>query len=158
MANQSSRVGRAFDIAAVLSLLFALAACSPDPSGKTLSADESKKVCQLTGQIDWDTGKDTTARTKSEFGFVGTDLGYPVEYNDKMVLFFGDSRFDPPRPSWLSNPETFFPDDAIGWVSTHTPPTKDGCLDLVINPKSPVVGPQAIKRGWFNGAVRRCQQ
>ena len=150
MANQSSRVGRAFEIAGVLSLLFALTACFPNSSGKTLSADASEKVCQLTGDKDWETGADTTARTKSVFGFVGTDLGYPVEYNNKMVLFFGDSRFDPPRPVWASNPETFLPDDAIGWVSTHTPPSKDGCLDLVINPKSPVVGPPAINQGLFN--------
>ena len=141
---------RLFVIAAVWSLLFALAACSPDPSGETLSFDASEKVCQLTGETDWDTGADTTARTKSRFGFVGTDLGYPVEHNGRMALFFGDSRFDPPRNVDVSQPESGPPDDAIGWVSTHTPPTKDRCLDLTMNPVSPVVGPPGIKQGLFN--------
>ena len=150
LADQSSMTRRHFVFAAVWSLLFVLAACSPDPSGKTLSFDASKKVCQLTGETDWDTGEATTARTQSAFGFVGTDLGYPVEHNNRMALFFGDSRFEPPRKVDASYPESGPPDDAIGWVSTHTPPTKDRCLDLTINPKSPAVGPPTINQGLFN--------
>ncbi len=126
------------------------------PSGNSLSFGPSQKVCQLTGDTDWDTEAATTARTESNFGFLGTDLGYPVEYNagnhpNGMALFFGDSRFNPPRRIDAENPESGEADDAIGWVSTQTPPTKDNCLGLMtINAKSPTVVPQAIKQGLFN--------
>jgi hypothetical protein len=143
---------RLFVIAVVWSLVFALAACSPDPSGKTLSFDASEKVCQLTGDKDWDNPEaDTTAQT-SKFGLVGTDLGYPVEHNGQMALLFGDSRITPsPTPDKSRLPdESGPPDDAIGWVSTHTPPTKDRCLDFLKINLLPVVGPPSIKQGLFN--------
>jgi hypothetical protein len=128
-----------------------------DPSGNSLSFGASEKVCQLTGKEDWDTREDIAARTGANlgYGFSGTDGGYPVEYSsinhpNGMALFFGDSRFDPSRVN-ASDPEAS-PDDAIGWVSTHTPPTSDRCLGVMeINPKSPtVVGPPTIKQGLFN--------
>jgi hypothetical protein len=70
-------------------LFSALGACSPDPSGKTLSVDVSERVCQLTGETDWVTGASTTSKSKSAFGLVGTDLGYPVEHKGRMAFFFG---------------------------------------------------------------------
>jgi hypothetical protein len=154
VADRSSIAGRMFANAGVWSLLLILSACSPDPSGKELSFGATEKVCQLTGDKDWATHADTTARTGTRFSFFGTDLGYPVEHNDRMVLFFGDSRIPLPQKRDESGP----PDDAIGFVFTHTPPTKDRCLDLTINherfnvkaPVSPVVGPPRIKQGIFN--------
>jgi hypothetical protein len=126
-----------------------------DPSGNSLSFGSSQKVCQLTGKEDWDTRENIAARTGAdlEFGFTGTDLGYPIEHNsvnhpNAMALFFGDSRFHPPRGN-ASSPEAV-PDDAIGWVSTHTPPTSDRCLGVMtINPESPTVHP-FIRQGLFN--------
>jgi hypothetical protein len=129
-----------------------------DPSGYSLSFSASEKVCQLTGKADWDTGENIAERTGAElpFGFTGTDGGYPVEHNSPnhpkgMALFFGDSRFKPPRldPEHVED----IPDDAIGWISTHSPPNSDRCLGVMtINPKSPVVGP-TIKQGLFNVAT-----
>jgi hypothetical protein len=39
----------------------------------------SQKVCQLTGDVDWETGQPTAARTLTNFGLDAVDLGYPVE-------------------------------------------------------------------------------
>jgi hypothetical protein len=126
-----------------------------DPFGNSLSFGPSQKVCQLTGEEDWDTLEKIAARTGADkdYGFSGADGGNPVEYSsinhpNGMALFFGDSRFNPPRGD-ANNPEDL-PDDALGWVSPQTPPTKENCLGVMeINPKSPTVVP-AIKQGLFN--------
>ena len=55
----------------------------------------TEKVCQLTGDVDWETGKPTAARTLSDFGLDAVDLGYPVELAGKLILLFGDTW--PPR-------------------------------------------------------------
>ena len=137
---------------AALCVALSAAGCTPDPSGKVLSFGTSEKVCQLTGDRDWATSAETTARSGASFGLVGTDLGYPVEHNGKMALLFGDSRTEPPRNAGASGP----PDDAVGWVTTRAPPSEQRCTDMTINhsaqrnPISPVVGPPAIKQGLFN--------
>ena len=159
-----NRIEQCLIVAAAGCALVVLDACTPDPSGKTLLADTSERVCQLTGNTDWLTGAATTSQSETQFGFLGTDLGYPVEHGDRLALFFGDSRFNrpeiPPKPGDLpiTGPESFRPDDAIGWVTTRTPPTPSRCLDLTINHEwnnprvavSPVVGPPFIKQGLFN--------
>ncbi len=51
----------------------------------------TEKICQLTGDLDWETGRPTAARTLSNFGLDAVDLGYPVEHDGKLILLFGDS-------------------------------------------------------------------
>src|SRR5215467_630538 len=80
-----------------------------------------EKVCQLTGETDWETGKPTQAKTLSRFGLEAADLGYPIEHNGKLILLFGDS--------WptLQKPDTLVelpPNDAVGVVTAKTAPTK----------------------------------
>ena len=151
-------------IAVACCSLVALGACTSDPSGKSVSAQTSERICQLTGDTDWLTGSATTSQSATRHGFLGTDLGYPVEHGDQLALFFGDSRFNrpeiPPKPGDLpiTGPESFRADDAIGWVTSRTPPTQSRCLDLTIDHEpadpriavSPVVGPPFIKQGLFN--------
>jgi len=130
-----------------------LAACDADPSGKALSFGLSEKICQLSGDRDWATSAETTAKTEVSFGMVGTDLGYPVEHNGSMALLFGDTRRTD-RPD--HEDASFPPDDAVGWVTTRRPPTERRCTDMTINHSAdhhvvaPVVGPPAIKQGLFN--------
>ena len=59
-----------------------------DPTGSTLLAQPTERVCQLTGDTDWLTHAPTASQTGKRFGFLGTDLGYPVEHDNSMVLFF----------------------------------------------------------------------
>jgi hypothetical protein len=159
-----NRIEQYLVVAATGCVLAVLGACTPDPSGRTLSADTSERICQLTGDKDWLTGAPTTSQSATLYGFLGTDLGYPVEHGDRLALFFGDSRFRrpdiPPKPGDLpvTGPESVRADDAIGWVTTRTPPTANRCLDLTIDHEpndprvavSPVVGPPFIKQGLFN--------
>src|SRR6202040_1515081 len=67
----------------------ARAAEAPPPAPTSIGT--SQKVCQLTGDVDWETGQPTAARTLTNFGLDAVDLGYPVEHNGKLILLFGDS-------------------------------------------------------------------
>ncbi len=117
----------------------------------------SEKVCQLTGDLDWETGAPTAARTFTNFGLDAVDLGYPVEHAGKLILLFGDS-WPPPHGGGAEG--EIPPDDAVGFTTRTQPPGPDGkCLELQINDKpSPprtfapatVVGPPGIKQGFFN--------
>jgi Domain of unknown function (DUF4185) len=117
----------------------------------------SEKICQLTGDVDWESGAPTAARTFAEFGLDATDLGYPVEHDGKLIFLFGDS-WPPPHGGGLDG-ETI-PDDAVGVTLRRKPPGDDGqCLDLQIHvrrsaPKAfapaTVLAPMQIKQGFFN--------
>jgi Domain of unknown function (DUF4185) len=112
----------------------------------------SEKICQLTGDVDWETGQPTAARTLS-----AVDLGYPVEHNGKLILLFGDSW---PSSHGGGPAGEISPDDAVGFTARRDPPGNDGkCLELQIHDKpSPprtyapatIVGPTSIKQGFFN--------
>ncbi len=136
-----------------------LLACAP---GAAPSADlthgASEKVCQLTGRNDWATGIPTTTQTQ-QYGLVGTDLGYPVEHDGRLALFFGDSRAAPPIPE--PRDELGPPDDAVGWITSRTPPTQSQCTDLTINHETagleqgralrpPLITPSPVPQGIFN--------
>ena len=127
------------------------AAHSQDLTIRTLSAGQSKKVCQLTGERDWATGALNSAQTQQS-GLTGTDLGYPVEHNGQVALLFGDTRTTPPRNSDEIGP----PDDAVGWITSRTPPTVERCTDLRLNTEradsSRLVSPTIKTAGKTNPA------
>jgi hypothetical protein len=64
----------------------------------------SEKMCQLTGDVDWETGRPTPARTFAKGGLDATDLGSPVDHAGKLILFFGDS-WPPPSIAASSQQE-----------------------------------------------------
>ena len=116
----------------------------------------STMVCQLIGETIWDTGSPgtpTAAKTVSNFGLAGVDLGFPVDSGSGPLYFlFGDgSPPDHPPNSLPTEP----PDDALGFTSRTTPPDNTTCLDLELvtsAPKKyahPTVTPK-IQQGWFN--------
>ncbi|HTS53534.1 MAG TPA: DUF4185 domain-containing protein, partial [Burkholderiales bacterium] len=55
------------------------------PSGR------SQKVCQLTGEFDFQNRHETSNRTRSRFSVAGTDLGYPFVYDGRIYFAFGDT-------------------------------------------------------------------
>jgi hypothetical protein len=121
----------------------------------------SQKICQLTGDVDWETGQPTPARTLTNFGLDAVDLGYPVEHSGKLFFLFGDT-----RPSTHSggkgSASEVPPDDSVGFTTRRAPPGDDGkSLELQHNDKvgqgakkvlapPTIVGPVPIKQGWFN--------
>jgi hypothetical protein len=124
----------------------------------------SDKVCQLTGETDWETGRPTAARTLSNFGLDGVDLGYPVENHGKLLLLFGDS-WPPPHGGGPGG--EIPPDDAVGVTTRTAPPAGEGgCLDLQVHvargptkkfAPATIVGETQVKQGFFNvpsGGVR----
>jgi hypothetical protein len=124
----------------------------------------SNKVCQLIGDSDWETGAPTAARTFTNFGLAGVDLGFPVDSGPRSIdirragppgtlyFLFGDSVPDGHPPgSVLTVP----PDDALGLTDRTAPPDGATCLGLqlaVSAPKTfahPTVHPP-IQQGSFN--------
>ena len=117
----------------------------------------SEKVCQLTGDLDWETGRPTAARTFTNFGLDAVDLGYPVEHNGKLILLFGDT-WPPPHGGGAEGEVP--PDDAVGVTTRREPPGLDGkCLELQVHDQpgaqkifapAAIVGPARVKQGFFN--------
>ncbi len=122
-------------------------------------AGSTRKVCQLIGDTDWQTGQPTAARTFTNFGLDAADLGYPVEHDGKLVLLFGDS-WPPPHPAHESAAQSELPpDDSVGITQRTAPPsTSDGrCLELQINHDTAghfipatITGPVKVHQGSFN--------
>ena len=138
---------------APLLVFLSFGSASAQPTLSLIGAAE--KICQLTGEVDWETGAPTAARTLSNFGRDAVDLGYPVENRGKLILLFGDT--------WPSKPGgpggEIGPNDAVGIIVRTAPPTNDQCLGLTINhttsPKlaflpATIVRPPQIAQGWFN--------
>ncbi|MFL5341177.1 MAG: DUF4185 domain-containing protein [Gemmataceae bacterium] len=97
-----------------LLLSFALAACGcgrqgpavespvdrprePSPTGQRLVyiAGSTKKVCQLTGDLDRQTGRPTRSLTNQRAGVRATDLGSSFEHDGRLVFLFGDTHGKP---------------------------------------------------------------
>ncbi len=142
---------------AILSAMLGAALWAADARASTLSVlGASGKVCQLTGETDWFGGQPTNAKTLTNYGLKGVDLGFPVESDTGQLLFlFGDT--DPndhpntnPQP-----PPTVPPDDAVGFTTRITPPDAATCLDMKLF--TPLAGTlsrprvmPAIQQGSFN--------
>ncbi len=128
-------------------------AAEAPPAVRVVAATE--KVCQLTGELDWETGRPTAARTRSSFGLDAADLGYPVEHRGKLLLLYGDSC--PPGHGGGAAGE-LPPDDAVGVSARREPPrAQDGrCLDLAVHhagkryAPARVAGPRPVKQGFFH--------
>jgi len=88
----------------------------------------SEKICQLTGGSDEETFQPTTNNTANRFNLGATDLGYPVDDDTALSLYFGDS-----RDSQLGGlPSEWGWDDAVGISTDTSPPTATNCLHIVV--------------------------
>jgi hypothetical protein len=139
--------------AACLATALAVALFAAPANAATLSRiGANHKVCQLTGEDDWFTGKPTNARTLSRDGLFGVDLGFPVESDSgALYLLFGDATPNGHPPGSIP---TVPPDDAMGQTSRTTAPDENTCLDLTLVRSGsgfghPTVTP-AIHQGSFN--------
>ncbi|MFL6495537.1 MAG: hypothetical protein ACJ703_03815, partial [Nitrososphaera sp.] len=64
-------------------------ACIGNPSPSKLYG--TRKVSQLTGDFDRETGQKTLNETGSRFGIYGTDLGVSFLHDGKLYFLFGDT-------------------------------------------------------------------
>src|ERR1019366_6245731 len=134
MSRRNARLGR--HIGAVMVTIQLLALCTMLPAAAAPTAavvltevGTSQKICQLTGNVDWETGQPTAARTFSNFGLDAVDLGYPVDDGKTLFLLFGDTWPSPTAKGAIGPPN-----DAVGFTTRTTPPAADsGCLDVKIN-------------------------
>jgi hypothetical protein len=75
-------------LAAAIGILSATAA---EPDQLVLVPNSTKKVCQLTGDLDRASGKPTLSQTGKRFGVEATDLGSSFEHKEKLYFLFGDT-------------------------------------------------------------------
>jgi len=69
----------------------------------------TKRVCQLTGDVDRATRKPTLNQTDKKFGIWGTDLGSSFEHKGKLYFLFGDT---------IGRPGDR---DVLAWTESHEP-------------------------------------
>jgi hypothetical protein len=151
-----TKVWAALAVPFLLAPMVAAPAAEPGAPSPVTRVGTSDKICQLTGDTDWETGRPTPGRTFTNFGLDAADLGYPVEHAGKLFLLFGDS-WPPPHPP--GSAAEVPPDDAVGVIVRREPPTSDKCLEMQVNRKpgaakmfepATIVGPTKIKQGFFN--------
>ncbi len=115
--------------------------CIGNPGPPKLSG--TRKVTQLTGDTDRETGHMTSNQTGKNFGIYGTDLGVSFLYDGKLYFLFGDTNTRGPDsglpqsalPGYPYNEnETDY--DAIAYTTTEH--AYDG-INLVFNSKYPLV-------------------
>ncbi|WP_185961308.1 DUF4185 domain-containing protein [Telmatospirillum sp. J64-1] len=110
------------------------------PGDVMVDRTETRKICQVTGEIDRSTGEPTINLTESRYKFWGTDLGTSFEHDGRLVVLFGDTHAMPGldrKPdrdivafSDTTNPEDCLaldiPTEADGGFRPMTIPTVDG--------------------------------
>ena len=70
--------------------------CAGNPGPSKLYG--TRKVSQLTGDIDRETGQKTLNETGSRFGIYGTDLGVSFLHDGKLYFLFGDTNRTKGKP------------------------------------------------------------
>jgi hypothetical protein len=79
------------------------------PSRVIFVQGSTKRVSQLTGDVDRALKKPTLSQTTKRFGIVGTDLGSSFEHKGNLYFLFGDT---------IGQPGAL---DAIGWTRSRDP-------------------------------------
>jgi hypothetical protein len=152
----SFKLSAALAMALVLGGIAAAAGAEAGAPSPVARIGTTEKICQLTGDTDWETGRPTPGRTLANFGLDAVDLGYPVEHAGKLILLFGDS-WPPSHPRGVAREVP--PDDAVGVVTRREAPTDDGkCLEMQVHQKpgakmfapATIVGPTPVQQGFFN--------
>ena len=96
----------------------------------------SQKLCQLTGQTDYEFNTTTTSQTATRYGLERADNGYSFLYDGRLWFLFGDTG---PTPSFNGYPNMFNDtpriggdyNDAIGYVPDIAGvPNLNDCLAL----------------------------
>jgi hypothetical protein len=90
----------------------------------------TKKVCQLTGDLDRETGQPTLSRTNARARVIGTDLGSTFEHGGRLVFLFGDTWDRPGARDSLASTASrdphrieldFLRDNKGSWLSLDVP-------------------------------------
>ena len=87
--------------------------CAGNPGPSKLYG--TRKVSQLTGDIDRETGQKTLNETGSRFGIYGTDLGVSFLHDGKLYFLFGDTNRTKGKPGL---PATAMPGEDFNEAAT----------------------------------------
>jgi hypothetical protein len=101
--------------------------------------NSTKKVCQLTGDIDRAAGEPTLSQTSKHFGVEATDLGSSFEHKENLYFLFGDTWGRPGDRdvmAWTksTDPEKIVLDFHKGkddkWLPLTVPGIKQGAFEV----------------------------
>jgi hypothetical protein len=101
--------------------------------------NSTKRVCQLTGDLDKAFGTATLSRTAKRFGVEGTDLGSSFEHRGKLYFLFGDTLGRPGARDALAWTAATKPDKIVldfhkakdgKWLPLTVPGTKQGAFEV----------------------------
>jgi Domain of unknown function (DUF4185) len=67
----------------------------PGDHAVTVEAGRTRKICQVVGETDLETGVRTVNATRTRYGFWGTDLGASFEHDGDLYFLFGDTHAVP---------------------------------------------------------------
>jgi len=115
-------------------------ACALPAPQFSVVAGTTQKICQLTGDTDFQTDEPTPNATSTRFRAFGTDLGSSFEHDGKLWFLFGDTVTDLAGATEDKNPEDA---DSIAFT-TDDNPVDCVALDFVSHPDDP---------GWFKAPV-----
>jgi hypothetical protein len=94
----------------------------PHPTEWEYVPGSTKKCCQLTGDIDWETKQPTASQTRTNYGIIAADGAPTVAHKGRLYFLMGDpilAKTFRGRPNELSDPPRNthpFNDDCIGWA------------------------------------------
>lgn len=98
----------------------------PNPPAVVAEPGGVRKVCQLVGERDHETGRPTLNRTESRYRFWGTDMGASFDHGGRLFVLFGDTHTSgglPRRPDRdaIAESRDADPEDCLG-LSFRTEP------------------------------------
>jgi hypothetical protein len=98
------------------------ASVQPSPANTIFYVPGSiQKVCQVTGDTDFQFRQPTVSLTQTRYGLVRADHGYSFEHDGKIFFLFGDThptpKFNGKPDSQTDPPRTPDGNDAIGYMS-----------------------------------------
>src|SRR5436190_6111705 len=124
----------------VLSCLVCFAACMASEEPALICVpDSTRKVCQLTGDVDRETKQPTLTQTGKNFGILGTDLGSSFEHKGKLYFLFGDTAGRPGDEDALAWTESTDPEKIVldfhrradgKWLAPIVPGIKQGAFEI----------------------------
>jgi len=115
------------------------AAPESGPEKLVYVSGSTKKVCQLTGDVDRASGQPTLSETGKRFGILSTDLGSSFEHDGRLFFLFGDTWGRPGDRDVLAWTESktlerillnFYRDKDGKWLPLTVPGVDQGAFDV----------------------------
>jgi Domain of unknown function (DUF4185) len=108
-----------------------------------IGLNSTRKICQLSGDIDLEPcATKTRSQTNTRFKLEGTDLGFPIEHNNRIYFLFGDSI--PTGGDVGHTPDRPREGDAVAWIDANANPDLCFNLNFITAPDGGYLSPKVV--------------